>query len=61
MMAMTDAIRIGVNAAYLDASYGDFRDGPCDCDSAGRLSGSACGSTLSVDARCAGKPQPGSQ
>ena len=29
MMAVTDSIRIGVNAAYLDASYGDFRDGPC--------------------------------
>ena len=29
MMAVTDTIRIGINAAYLDASYGDFRDGPC--------------------------------
>ncbi|GIR70527.1 MAG: hypothetical protein CM15mP74_17780 [Halieaceae bacterium] len=29
MMALTDTIRVGVNAAYLDASYGDFRDGPC--------------------------------
>lgn len=29
MMALTDTIRVGVNAAHLDASYGDFRDGPC--------------------------------
>ena len=30
LFQMTDAIRVGVNAAYLDATYGDFRDGPCD-------------------------------
>jgi len=29
LFQMTDAIRVGVNAAYLDASYGDFKDGPC--------------------------------
>ena len=30
LFQMTDAIRVGVNAAYLDAIHGDFRDGPCD-------------------------------
>ena len=30
LFQMTDAIRVGINAAYLDASYGDFKDGPCD-------------------------------
>ena len=30
LFQMTDAIRVGMNAAYLDATYGDFRDGPCD-------------------------------
>ena len=29
LMQVTDALRVGVNAAYLDAEYGDFPDGPC--------------------------------
>ena len=27
LFQMTDTIRVGINAAYLDASYGDFKDG----------------------------------
>ncbi len=30
LMQVTDALRVGVNAAYLDATYGDFGDGPCN-------------------------------
>ena len=29
MFQVSDAVTVGVNAAYLDASYGDFKDGPC--------------------------------
>jgi len=30
LLQVTDALRVGVNAAYLDATYGDFPDGPCN-------------------------------
>ena len=30
LFQMTDAIRVGVSAAYLDATFRDSRDGPCD-------------------------------
>ena len=30
LLQVTDGLRVGINAAYLDATYGDFRDGPCD-------------------------------
>ena len=30
LMQITDSLRLGVNMAYLDATYGDFVDGPCD-------------------------------
>ena len=30
LFQMTDAIRVGVNAVYLDATIRDFRNGPCD-------------------------------
>ena len=29
LMQITDSLRVGINAAYLDATYGDFADGPC--------------------------------
>ena len=29
LMQVTDSLRVGINAAYLDATYGDFADGPC--------------------------------
>ena len=29
MFQLSDAIRVGANFAYLDATYGDFADGPC--------------------------------
>jgi len=30
LFQLSDAIRVGANFAYLDATYGDFADGPCD-------------------------------
>ena len=30
LLQVTDGLRVGVNAAYLDATYGDFPDGPCN-------------------------------
>lgn len=29
LFQLSDAVRVGANFAYLDASYGDFADGPC--------------------------------
>ena len=46
LFQMTDAIRVGVNAAYLDATYGDFRDGPCDAIALD--ADPACGTTSGV-------------
>jgi iron complex outermembrane receptor protein len=51
LFQMTDAIRVGVNAAYLDASYGDFKDGPCtaiqlDADAACGTPAGATGNDL---------------
>jgi outer membrane receptor protein involved in Fe transport len=47
LFQMTDAIRVGINAAYLDASYGDFKDGPCDAIQldADRACGTPAGTT----------------
>ena len=30
LLQVSDAVRVGANFAYLDATYGDFKDGPCD-------------------------------
>lgn len=46
LFQMTDAIRVGINAAYLDASYGDFKDGPCDAIQLD--ADSACGTPAGV-------------
>jgi outer membrane receptor protein involved in Fe transport len=59
MMALTDTIRIGVNAAYLDATYGDFRDGPCtaiqlDASRAAPAAPPQCGTPASL-----ANPNPG--
>jgi len=45
LFQLSDAIRVGANFAYLDATYDDFRDGPC---TALQLDASRPGATLPV-------------
>ena len=45
---LTDELRLGVNAAYLDAEYGDFVDGPCNAKQLDQ--NSACGTTQGIAA-----------
>ncbi len=47
LFQLSDAIRVGANFAYLDATYGDFADGPCDAIQldADPLCGTPAGST----------------
>ena len=45
LFQLSDAIRVGANFAYLDATYDDFRDGPCN---ALQLDASRPGPTLPV-------------
>ena len=45
---LTDELRLGVNAAYLDAEYGDFVDGPCNAKQLDQ--NPACGTTQGIAA-----------
>lgn len=45
---LTDELRLGVNAAYLDAEYGDFLDGPCTAKQLDQ--NPACGTTQGIAA-----------
>ena len=46
LMQITDSLRLGVNMAYLDATYGDFVDGPCDAIQLDQ--NSLCGTTAGI-------------